>query len=55
VKESATPTGDEMHDEVIPGSDMLENDQNEDNDNIQEIDKEDDVQKSLELYTRLEK
>jgi len=52
--ESATPTGDEIQDDVIPATDMHEHDQNEDKENNQEIDKEDDVQKSLELYTRLE-
>jgi len=52
--ESATPTGDEIQDDVIPEAEVQERDQNEDKENIEEVDKDDDVKQSLELYTKLE-
>lgn len=41
--ESATPTGDEVQDEVIPKTDVDASDQNEDKEKIEEVDKDDEV------------
>lgn len=53
AQESATPAGDDIQEEVVSGPEARGD--GEDGHDAAEKDKEDDVQQSLELYTKLEK